>query len=112
MKNLIFSIYKPVDVDRKFVDKQTNTIKQFEKYFDKLISNKEEYAKLINAEFKLVTPEKYAANPNIYAPLPPTQMFETAEQKEIGKVAGGEFKQIAEAANTALSNNQNLLSIN
>ena len=33
MKNLIFSVYKPVDIDRKFVDKQTNTIKQFEKYF-------------------------------------------------------------------------------
>ena len=32
MKNLIFSIYKPVDVDRKFTAKQTNTIKQFEKY--------------------------------------------------------------------------------
>ena len=58
MKNLIFSIYKPVNVDRKFTAKQTNTIKQFEKYFDKLISNKEEYAKLIDAEFKLVTPEK------------------------------------------------------
>ena len=58
MKNLIFSIYKPVNVDREFTAKQTNTIKQFEKYFDKLISNKEEYAKLINAEFKLVTPEK------------------------------------------------------
>ena len=37
MKNLIFSIYKPVNVDRKFTAKQTNTIKQFEKYFDKLI---------------------------------------------------------------------------
>lgn len=58
MKNLIFSIYKPVDVDRKFTAKQTNTIKQFEKYFDKLISNKEEYAKLIGAEFKLVTPKE------------------------------------------------------
>ena len=42
MKNLIFSIYKPVNVDREFTAKQTNTIKQFEKYFDKLISNKEE----------------------------------------------------------------------
>ena len=58
MKNLIFSVYKPVDIDRKFVDKQTNTIKQFEKYFDKLVLNKKEYAKLIDAEFKLVTPEK------------------------------------------------------
>ena len=58
MKNLIFSIYKPVVVDRKFTTKQTNTIKQFEKYFDKLVSNKKEYAKLIDVEFKLVTPEE------------------------------------------------------
>jgi hypothetical protein len=57
---------------------------------------------------ELVTPEKYAANPELYSPLPPEKRFETAEQKKIGEVAGGEFKQIAEAANTALSNNQNL----
>lgn len=57
---------------------------------------------------ELVTPTKYAANPDLYAPLPPVQMFETAEQKEIGKVAGGEFKQLSETASTALSNNQNL----
>ena len=57
---------------------------------------------------ELVTPTKYAANPDLYAPLPPVQMFETSEQKEIGKVAGGEFKQLSEAASTALGNNQNL----
>ena len=33
---------------------------------------------------ELVTPTKYAANPDLYAPLPPVQMYETAEQKEIG----------------------------
>ena len=58
MKNLIFSIYKPVVIDKNFTVKQTNTIKQFEKYFDKLVSNKEEYAKLIDVEFKLVTPKE------------------------------------------------------
>ena len=58
MKNLIFSIYKPVVIDKNFTVKQTNTIKQFEKYFDKLVSNKKEYAKLIDVEFKLVTPEE------------------------------------------------------
>ena len=58
MKNLIFSIYKPVVIDKNFTIKQTNTIKQFEKYFDKLVSNKKEYAKLIDVEFKLVTPEE------------------------------------------------------
>ena len=56
----------------------------------------------------LVTNEEYSANPNKYGPPKKTQMFETAEQKEIGKVAGGEFKQISEAASTALTNNQNL----
>lgn len=56
----------------------------------------------------LITNEQYANDPDRYAPPKPTQMFETAEQKEIGKVAGGEFKQISEAASTALNNNQNL----
>tara|TARA_R100000773_G_C4219658_1_gene118274 strand:+ start:484 stop:1491 length:1008 start_codon:yes stop_codon:yes gene_type:complete len=56
----------------------------------------------------LITNEQYANNPDRYAPPKPTQMFETAEQKEIGKVAGGEFKQISEAASAALGNNQNL----
>ncbi len=72
------------------------------------VSKPNAYINKQTGQRELVTPEKYAQNPDLYAPLPPTQMFETAEQKEIGKVAGGEFKQISEAASTALNNNQNL----
>ncbi len=81
---------------------------QIQKALRPKVSKPNAYINKQTGQRELVTPQKYAANPDLYAPLPPTQMFETAEQKEIGKVAGGEFKQIAEAANTALSNNQNL----
>jgi len=81
---------------------------QIQKALRPKVSKPNAYINKQTGQRELVTPQKYAANPDLYAPLPPTQMFETAEQKEIGKVAGGEFKQISEAASAALGNNQNL----
>ena len=57
---------------------------------------------------ELVTPQKYAANPELYDPLPQIKMFETSEQKELGKSAGEEFNTLTTSAATALENNNNL----
>ena len=57
---------------------------------------------------ELVTPTKYAANPNKYAPLPPTKMFESAEDKIVGTSFGTEFKTLTTDSNKAIANNNNL----
>ena len=57
---------------------------------------------------ELVTPEKYSQNPELYAPLPPTKMFETEEEKEIGKAFGKEFSQLNQSSSQAFQNNANL----
>tara|TARA_R100000654_G_scaffold67955_1_gene96658 strand:- start:2464 stop:3549 length:1086 start_codon:yes stop_codon:yes gene_type:complete len=57
---------------------------------------------------ELVTPQKYAQNPEKYAPLPPTKMFETEEEKEIGKSFGKEFSEINKSSSQAFQNNANL----
>ena len=57
---------------------------------------------------ELVTPEKYAQNPELYAPLPPTKMFETEEEKTVGKQFGTEFSEINKSSTQAFQNNANL----
>lgn len=81
---------------------------QISKYLTPKVSKPSTYINKETGLAELVTPEKYAANPDLYVPVPPTKMFETAEEKEIGQVAGQEFKNITEAASNALNNNQNL----
>ena len=57
---------------------------------------------------ELVTPQKYAQNPELYAPLPPEKRFETEEEKEIGKAFGKEFSQLNKSSSQAFQNNANL----
>ena len=81
---------------------------QLQKLMTPKASKPTAYLNKQTGQSELVTPQKYAANPDLYAPLPPTKMFETAEEKKIGEVAGEEFKTITQAASNALNNNQNL----
>ena len=56
MKNLIFSVYYDIDnIDIDHNKKQTNTKSQLKKYFDKLVDNKKQYAKICDADFELIT---------------------------------------------------------
>ena len=55
MKNLIFSVYYDIDnIDIDHNKKQTNTKSQLKKYFDKLVDNKKQYAKICDADFELI----------------------------------------------------------
>ena len=52
-KNLIFSIFEDIRIDKKFEAKQNNTLTQFRKYYDKLIANHKQYAEYCNADYKM-----------------------------------------------------------
>jgi len=53
-KNLIFSIFEDIRIDKKFEAKQNNTLTQFRKYYDKLIANHKQYAEYCNADYKMI----------------------------------------------------------
>jgi len=59
-------------------------------------------------ERELVTPQKYAANPNLYEPLPPTKMFEDAETKALGTGYAEEFRNLLNLQTTAIDENEAL----
>ena len=81
---------------------------QLKKLMTPKVSKPNTYINKSTGKPELVTPEKYAANPELYEPLPQVKMFETAEQKKIGEVSGEEFKTLTTSAATALENNNNL----
>jgi len=58
---------------------------------------------------ELITNAKYAANPNIYAPVKKQPLIkqeagETEFSKELGKIYGAEFKNILDSSNAAIDN--------
>ena len=81
---------------------------QLQKLMRPKVSKPTAYLNKQTGQRELVTPEKYAQNPEIYAPLPPTKMFETEEEKTIGKQFGTEFTEINKSSTQAFQNNANL----
>ena len=81
---------------------------QISKYLTPKVSKPSTYINKETGQPELVTPQKYAANPDLYAPLPPTKMFESAEEKKRGELFGTELIDINKGSDTAFKNNQNL----
>ena len=81
---------------------------QLQKLMRPKVSKPTAYLNKQTGQRELVTPEKYAQNPEIYAPLPPTKMFETAEEKKVGEQFGTEFVDINKSSTQAFQNNANL----
>jgi len=59
-------------------------------------------------ERELVTPQKYAANPDLYKPVPATKMFEDAETKALGTGYADEYRNLLKLQATAIDENEAL----